>query len=93
MIPASNPVNTPPVTEGQIAFHVVMDHVNYTFTLDGPDDPNGLRLHFDVQLAARHLQRKFSEFDVRADSKERAVADMAGSFPAYKFCGTWAEAN
>lgn len=93
MIPTTKVSNPAPLPQGQIAFHVVVDNTARTFTMDGPDGPNGIRLQFDAQQDARRLQRKFLEFDMRSDSQENALAEMWRSFPGYEFFGTWAKAN
>lgn len=74
-------------------FHVIVDNFHRTFTIDGPDGLNGVRLHLDMLRASRTLNGmngKFSEFDLRMDSKEAVVAEMRRSFPGFSFLGSWA---
>jgi hypothetical protein len=93
MIPTTGADVAAPIADGHIAFHVVVDHTTQTFSIDGPDGANGIKLHFDVLQAARLLQRKFWKMDIRAKSWELALAEIQRSFPGYKCVGTWADAN
>jgi hypothetical protein len=93
VIPTSKNVSTsPPSTEGILCFHVVADSATKTFSMDGPDG-NGVQLHFEVLKVARGMKSRFREFDLRAETKKQAVADMLRYFPDYKFVGTWADAR
>jgi hypothetical protein len=84
---------SPPLTDGQITFHVVVDYANRSFSMDGPDGPNGVLLHYEVLKVARGLKRRFWEFDIRAASQERALQDMQRYLPGHNFVGTWADAK
>ena len=75
----------------KLLFHVIVDNAACAFALDGPGGPNGIRLHYEMQLAARSRSKKLRDFDLWADSQEAALAEMAKSFPGFKFVGTSAE--
>jgi len=68
-----------------ILFHVVVDNIQRTFTIDGPDGLNGVRLHLDMLRKSRTLRSRFSEFYLRVDSHEAALEEMRSSFPGYSF--------
>ena len=70
-------------------FHIIVDNFHRTFTIDGPDGLNGVRLHLDMLRNSRTLNNKFSELDLRMDSHEAVLADMRKSFPRYSFLGSW----
>jgi hypothetical protein len=81
----------PPVTEGKRAFHVVMDYANGWFSMDPPDGPNGVLVHYEVMKASRSMKNRFWEFDIKAESQEHALAEMQKAFPGCNFRGAWAE--
>jgi hypothetical protein len=91
MIPATGGKPATPTAAGHLTFHVVVDHTSRTFSMDACNRANGVKLHFDVLRAARAMQRRFWEMDVRAASREHALADMQRLFPGYKFIGTWSD--
>jgi hypothetical protein len=93
VIPTTTPSASPPLTTGTLTFHVVVDYVKRLFSMDGPDGPNGVRLHYEVMKVSRRTKNRFWEFDIRAESQERALADMQKAFPGHKCMGTWAEAQ
>ena len=93
MIPTMTPSAVPPTTSGTLLFHVFVDNFHHTFSMDGPDGPNGIRLHYEMLLVARLQKKKFGEFDLRADSQGAALAEMQKNFPDYKFLGTWASSQ
>ena len=68
-----------------ILFHVVVDNIQRTFTIDGPDGLNGVRLHLDMLRKSRTLRNRFSEFYLRVDSHEAVLEEMRSSFPGYSF--------
>jgi hypothetical protein len=70
-------------------FHIIVDNFHRTFTIDGPDGLNGVRLHLDMLRTSRTLNNKFSDFDLRMDSHEAVLAEMRKSFPGYSFLGSW----
>ena len=61
--------------------------------MDGPDGPSGVRLHYEMLIVARNQNRKLSELDVRAETREAALAEIQAHLPDYTFLGTWAEAK
>ena len=70
-------------------FHIIVDNFHRTFTIDGPDGLNGVRLHLDMLRKSRTLNNRFSEFDLRMDSPEAVLAEIRKSFPGYSFLGSW----
>jgi hypothetical protein len=77
-----------PAGEGTILFHVVVNDFARTYSLDGPET-NAMRLHLEVMQAARNHERKLREIDLRANSKDAALALMQEHFPEYSHSGTW----
>ena len=61
--------------------------------MDGPENPSGVRLHYEMLRVARERKKKLRDFDLRAESREAALAEMKTRFPDYTFLGTWAEAR
>jgi hypothetical protein len=55
---------------GRLPFHVIVDDFHRTFSIDGPGGPNGVRLHYEMQQAARREKKKLRDFDLRAGSHE-----------------------
>ena len=70
-------------------FHIIVDNFHRTFTIDGPDGLNGVRLHLDMLRKSRTLNNRFSEFDLRMDSPEAVLAEIRKSFPGYSNLGSW----
>jgi hypothetical protein len=92
VIPTTTAVLSPPIAEGRFIFHAVIDSTGQSFSMDG-SETNGLRLHHEVLTAARELQFRFWECELRAGTKEQALADMRKYFPNHKYLGTWADAR
>ncbi len=80
-------------TSGAFIFHVIVDDFNRTFSIDGPEGPSGVRLHYEMQQVIRKQTKKLREFDLRAESFEAALAEIKTRFSDYTFLGTWAEAR
>jgi hypothetical protein len=76
---------------GRLSFHVIVDEFDSTFSMDGPEGPSGVRLHYEMLQVAREQKKKLRGFDLRAESREAALAEMETRFPDYTFLGTWAE--
>jgi len=76
-----------------MTFHVVVDHASRSFSVDGPGDLNGVRLHCEVLMAARSLRRRLWEFDIKAESHEHALVQMRDALGEYRFAGSWASAS
>jgi hypothetical protein len=93
MIPTSNCNAGVPQLSGRLSFHVIVDDFYRTFSMDGPEGPSGVRLHYEMLGAAREQKKKLRDFDLRAESRETALAEMKTRFPDYTFMGTWAEAR
>jgi hypothetical protein len=81
-----------PTSRGLI-FHVIVDDFNWAFSIDGPEGPSGVRLHYEMQQVIRQQNKKLRDFDLRAESFEAALAEIKTRFPDYTFLGTWVEAR
>jgi len=92
MMPTVNP-SAIPSSSGRLSFHVIIEDRAGQFSIDGPDGPNGVRLHYEMVQVARKQRRNLRDFDLWADSLDEAVTEMEKYFPGYKFLGTWAAAN
>jgi hypothetical protein len=92
MIPTVSPSAVPP-SSGKLLFHVIIEDRARQFSIDGPDGPNGVRLHYEMVKVARNQRRSLRDFDLRADSLDEALSEMEQYFPGYKFLRTWAAAN
>jgi hypothetical protein len=75
------------VTQQQ-RFHVIIDEVNRQYFVND-DAANGIRLHYEVQMAARSQKRKLRDTDLWAVSHEAALSEMKTHFPDYSFKGEW----
>ena len=84
-------MTSPP--SGGLIFHVIADDFNRTFSIDGPEGPSGVRLHYEMQQVIRKQNKKLRDLNLRAESFEAALAEMKTRFPDYSFLGTWAEAR
>jgi hypothetical protein len=93
MIPPSSGNANVSLTSGNGTFHVIIDDFHRAFSIDGPEGPSGVRLHYEMQLVARAQAKTLRDFDLRAASREAALAEMKTRFPDYTFLGTWAEAR
>ena len=80
-------------TSGALVFHVIVDDFNRTFSIDGPEGPSGVCLHYEIQQVMRKQTKKLRDFDLRAESFEVALAEIKTRFPNYTFLGTWTEAR
>src|SRR5579863_7061626 len=70
-------------------FHIVIEDLGRTFTIDGPGDSNGVRIHFEMLQTARALKGRYRHSDMRFHSPEEARSYMLRYFPGYAFLGTW----
>jgi hypothetical protein len=93
MIPSTNSSRAVPPTTGTLRFHVIIDDINCAFSVDGPNGPNGVRLHYEMVQVAREQNRKLRDFDLWAESLGAALALIKNYFPASTFLGTWADAK
>jgi hypothetical protein len=75
------------VTQQQ-RFHVIIDEVNRQYFVSN-DAANGIRLHYEVQMAARSKNQKLRDTDLWAVSLEGALAEIKKHFPDYTFEGEW----
>jgi hypothetical protein len=80
MIPPRTGSAAPPVIIGNLVFHAIVDDFNRAFSLDGPGDLNGIRLHYEMMQVARTQAKALRGFDVRAESQEAALAEMKAYF-------------
>ena len=78
---------------GRLTFHVIIDHTHRTFSMDGPDGPSGVRLHYEMLVVARKQSKILLDLDVRAKTGDAALAEIQAHLPDYTFLGTWAEAR
>ncbi len=85
MIPSTTGNAAVPVTTGNLLFHVIVDDFNRTFSMDGPGG--------QMMRVARTQAKILRDFDVRAESREAALAEMKAQFPDYIFLGSWAAAH
>ena len=72
-----------------LTFHVIVDHRERSFWMDGPGGPNGIWLHFEMARIAREQAKSLRGFDVRAPSQEVALFELRCSLPGYSFLGPW----
>jgi hypothetical protein len=70
-------------------FHLIVDHASREFFLN--EGGNGMRLHYEIQLAARPQNKKLRETNIWADSLEAALAEVRGYLPDYRFMGEWSQ--
>jgi hypothetical protein len=66
MIPSISSAATAPSTTGQMSFHVIIDNIARTFSVDGPKT-NGVHLHYEMMQVSREQNHNFRNFDLRAD--------------------------
>ena len=92
MMPTINP-SAIPASSGKLLFHVIIEDRAGQFSIDGPDGPSGVRLHYEMVQVARKQRRNLRDFDLWANSLDEAVSEMEKYFPGYKFLGTWAAAK
>ena len=91
MIPTSNDQSFPSPGSGALLFHLIVDDHKRIFSIDGPDGPNGVRLHYEMLQVSRALScKKLRDFDLRCNSREEATAQMQNYCPGYTAVGTWA---
>jgi hypothetical protein len=70
-------------------FHVIIDDSARLFFLSGPDGPNGVRVHYEVELARRKRGVKLREADIRADALDQVLALLGERLPGYRHQGAW----
>ena len=93
MIPSMNGSGAVPASSGNLMFHMVIDDFDRVFSMDGPDGPNGVRLHYEMRRVTREQKKKLRDFDLWAESQDAALALMKSYFPSYTFLGCWAKAQ
>ena len=72
-----------------LSFHVIVDHAEKTFSMDGPDGPNGIWLHLEMVRVARERGKTLRDFDMRAPSAEEVLTEIQSNLPGYYFMGPW----
>jgi hypothetical protein len=75
------------VTQQQ-RFHVIFDEGNRRYFVNDAA-ASGIRLHYEVQMAARFKNQKLRDTDLWAVSLEAALAEIRKHFPDYTFEGEW----
>jgi hypothetical protein len=90
VIPSMSGSGAVPPSTGNLLFHVTIDDFNRVFWMDGPDGPNGIRLHYQMMQVAREQKNKLRDFDLWANSQDTALALMKNHFSDYTHLGTWA---
>ncbi len=63
-----------------LTFHVIVNRPEKSFSIDGPDGPNGVWLHFEMNRVARLQGKQLRDFD-RAGSGclNRISASISGA--------------
>jgi hypothetical protein len=69
-------------------FHVIFDDDNRRYFVNDAAF-SGIRLHYEVQMAARSQNKKLKDTDLWAVSLEAALAEIKEHFPDYTFEGEW----
>ena len=93
MIPLMSGSGAVPASTGNLKFYVIIDDFYRTFSMDGPDGPNGIRLHYEMMRVTREQKQKLRAFDLWAKSQNAALAQMKHYFPGYAFLGSWTDAQ
>jgi hypothetical protein len=70
-----------------IHFHLIIDDSNRQFFIN--ESANGMRMHYEMQLAARMKNRTLRDTDFWAESREAILDHMKHYFPGYQFNGEW----
>jgi hypothetical protein len=52
MIPTTSVNAVLPAISGKLLFHLIVDDIHRTFSIDGPGGPSGVRLHLACPVAA-----------------------------------------
>jgi hypothetical protein len=77
------------MTQESLTFHVIVNRAQKNFSIDGPDGPNGVWLHFEMSRVARLQGNQLRDFDMRAPSHEAALSEVQSMLPDYSFLGPW----
>jgi hypothetical protein len=75
--------------EENLVFHVIVDHAQKSFFINGADRSNGIWLHYEMNRVARKRGKGLRDFDMRAPSQEAALLELQSSLPGYSFLGAW----
>ena len=78
-----------PMAGENLTFHVIVNRPEKSFSIDGPDGPNGVWLHFEMSRVARLQGKQLRDFAMRAPSHEAALSEMHSMLPDYLFLGPW----
>ena len=77
------------MTIENLVFHVIVDHAQKSFFVNGADRSNGIWLHYEMARVARGRGTKLRDFDMRAPSQEAALLELQSSLTGYSFLGAW----
>ena len=77
------------MTIENLVFHVIVDHAQKSFFINGADRSNGIRLHYEMNRVAREQGKTLRDFDMRAPSQEAALLELQSSLTGYSFLGAW----
>jgi hypothetical protein len=77
------------MTTENLVFHVIVDHSQKSFFINGADRSNGIWLHYEMNRTARERGKTLRDFDMRAPSQEAALVELQSSLTGYSFLGAW----
>ena len=69
-------------------FHLIFDGGNRRYFVNDAA-VSGIRLHYEVQMAARSKNQTLRDTDLWAVSLEAALAEINEHFPNYTYEGEW----
>ena len=75
------------MTTENLVFHVIVDHSQKSFFINGADRSNGIWLHYEMNRIARERGKTLRDFDMRAPSQEAALVELQSSLTGYSFLG------
>jgi hypothetical protein len=70
-----------PMAGENLTFHVIVNRPEKSFSIDGPDGPNGVWLHFEMSRVARLQGKQLRDVAMRAPSHETALSEMQSIVP------------
>src|SRR5712692_7628070 len=75
------------MTIENVVFHVIVDHAQKSFFINGADRSNGIWLHYEMNRVAPERGKTLRDFDIRAPSQEAALLELQSS-PALRASST-----
>ena len=72
-----------------LMFHVIVDHAQKSFFINGADQSNGIWLHYEMNRVARERGKRLRDFDMTAPSQEAVLLELQSSLTGYSFLGAW----